>query len=241
MFCTYCGSEIADSSKFCDKCGKPVDTQASSQTITVSSTTSANKPKKKHKKIKFVVLGILLTVIIVISIPFIKINCSGISRGYSASTTVEQIKTMEKFHFDSPLQPTYIFYRIINVTKTWNDEKKIYEYHPGELDPEHIRSLTYKNVKLYNVNTIGMVLDTYNGDIESNTLSSITYYLTEEEYNKLISKHTELSAENPLIRTSEYQISTQYMDTDYFNMLTEDYMLGTTGQPGYRVTISFYH
>ena len=51
MFCKYCGSEIADSSKFCDKCGKPVDTQASSQTIPVSSTTSANKPKKKHKKI----------------------------------------------------------------------------------------------------------------------------------------------------------------------------------------------
>ena len=91
MFCKYCGSEIADSSKFCDKCGKPVDTQAFSQTIPVSSTIPANKPPKKHKKIKFAVLGILLTVIIVISIPLIKINYSGITRGYSSSTTIEQI------------------------------------------------------------------------------------------------------------------------------------------------------
>lgn len=238
MFCKYCGSEIADSSKFCDKCGKPVDTQASSQTIPVSSTTSANNPPKKHKKIKFAILGILLTVIIVVSIPLIKINCSGISRGYSASTTFSQIQTMEKFHFDSPRQPCNIEYMPIQE-KEWNDEKGIFEYYSIGTDKEHIFSLAYKNVKLYNVNTIGMVLKT--GDAKSNKLGSITYYLTEEEYDKLISKHTELSVDVPFTQTPEYQIYSHYCDTEDFNSRTDYNMLGTTGQPGYAVTITFYH
>lgn len=28
MFCPYCGAQLADGAKFCDKCGKAIDSEA---------------------------------------------------------------------------------------------------------------------------------------------------------------------------------------------------------------------
>ena len=213
MFCKYCGSEIADSSKFCDKCGKPVDTQAFSQTIPVSSTIPANKPPKKHKKIKFAVLGILLTVIIVISIPLIKINYSGITRGYSSSTTIEQIKTMEKFHFDTSLQPSNIIY-------SPNTDNQIFY-------------LTYDNARLYNAKALGMVIV----NNSNNQLESIYYFLTESEYEKLLAKHSEFSPKS----SSHYSTDIiSLLHTDSLNNYSRHYGLTTPDQPGYVIYIDFY-
>ena len=236
MFCKYCGSEIADSSKFCDKCGKPVDIQASSQTITFSSTTPVNIPKKKHKKIIFAILGILLTVIIVVSIPLIKINYSGITRGYSASTTMSQIKAMEKFHFDTSIQPCNIEYMPIQE-KEWNDEKGIFEYNILSYDSKHITRLCYNNAHLYNTKAIGMVLN--NTNMEFYNLDSICYFLTESEYNKLISKHHEFSSEDSPLKTADYQVSIKYVDS--LNEYSQTYNLDTQDQPGYTILLEFYN
>lgn len=68
MFCKYCGSEIADNSKFCIKCGKPVETSPGE---------SKSVQRKRNKKP--VIIGITSLVIIFICLGAAFWYCTGVT------------------------------------------------------------------------------------------------------------------------------------------------------------------
>ena len=51
MFCKYCGSEIEDNSKFCEKCGKKLDEA-------VPAAEAESPMKKKKSKKKWIILAV---------------------------------------------------------------------------------------------------------------------------------------------------------------------------------------
>ena len=51
MFCKYCGSEIEDNSKFCEKCGKKLDEA-------VPAAEAESPVKKKKSKKKWIILAV---------------------------------------------------------------------------------------------------------------------------------------------------------------------------------------
>ena len=63
MFCSRCGKQINDSSKFCEFCGAPI-----SETGNVQQTTAAGDPTKNKLAIAGMVLGIICSMIILLGV-----------------------------------------------------------------------------------------------------------------------------------------------------------------------------
>ena len=59
MFCKYCGSEIEDNSKFCEKCGKKLDEA-------VPAAEAENPVKKKKSKKKWIILAVAAVLVVVV-------------------------------------------------------------------------------------------------------------------------------------------------------------------------------
>ena len=59
MFCKYCGSEIEDNSKFCEKCGKKLDEA-------VPAAEAESPVKKKKSKKKWIILAVAAVLVVVV-------------------------------------------------------------------------------------------------------------------------------------------------------------------------------
>ena len=59
MFCKYCGSEIEDNSKFCEKCGKKLDEA-------VPAAEAESPMKKKKSKKKWIILAVAAVLVVVV-------------------------------------------------------------------------------------------------------------------------------------------------------------------------------
>lgn len=50
MFCKYCGNEVAENTKFCTKCGKPIVNEAVQNKVHTLETNEIIRPRNKKSK-----------------------------------------------------------------------------------------------------------------------------------------------------------------------------------------------
>ena len=63
MFCKYCGNEVAENTKFCTKCGKPIVNEALQNKVHTLETNEIIRPKNKKSKKPYVIIGALVIIV----------------------------------------------------------------------------------------------------------------------------------------------------------------------------------
>ena len=184
MFCKYCGNEVAENTKFCTKCGKPIVNEAVQNKVhTLEIIRSKNKKSKKP----YVIIGVLVIIVCLLVggvFGYSKISSQDVDRGYTRESTVSDVKRAEMLKLDSSFKPKINYMNA--QTEVFNEDKQIYEYRSTGEKTDKVYSLYYKNAKIKGVKVSkGMVIKF---DLETGCASSIHYGLTDKEFNKFLSK-----------------------------------------------------
>lgn len=184
MFCKYCGNEVAENTKFCTKCGKPIVNEAVQNKVhTLEIIRSKNKKSKKP----YVIIGVLVIIVCLLvggGFGYSKISSQDVDRGYTRESTVSDVKRAEMLKLDSSFKPKVNYMNA--QTEVFNEDKQIYEYRSTGEKTDKVYSLYYKNAKIKGVKASkGMVIKF---DLETGCASSIHYGLTDKEFNKFLSK-----------------------------------------------------
>lgn len=184
MFCKYCGNEVAENTKFCTKCGKPIVNEAVQNKVhTLEIIRSKNKKSKKP----YVIIGVLVIIVCLLVggvFGYSKISSQDVDRGYTRESTVSDVKRAEMLKLDSSFKPKINYMNA--QTEVFNEDKQIYEYRSTGEKTDKVYSLYYKNAKIKGVKASkGMVIKF---DLETGCASSIHYGLTDKEFNKFLSK-----------------------------------------------------
>ena len=88
MFCKYCGSEIEDNSKFCEKCGKKLD-----EAVPAAEAESPMKKKKSKKKWIILAVAAVLVVVVLAAVIGSSGDDSEESTGNSGSSEYSEVIT----------------------------------------------------------------------------------------------------------------------------------------------------
>ena len=88
MFCKYCGSEIEDNSKFCEKCGKKLD-----EAVPAAEAESPVKKKKFKKKWIILAVAVVLVVVVLAAVIGSSGDDSEKSTGNSGSSEYSEVIT----------------------------------------------------------------------------------------------------------------------------------------------------
>lgn len=63
MFCKYCGNEVAENTRFCTKCGKPIVNEAVQNKVHTLETNEIIRPRNKKSKKTYVIIGALVIIV----------------------------------------------------------------------------------------------------------------------------------------------------------------------------------
>ena len=92
MFCKYCGNEVAENTKFCTKCGKPIVNEAVQNKVHTLEPNEIIRPKNKKP---YVIIGVLVIIVCLLVggvFGYSKISFQDIDRGYTRESTVSDVK-----------------------------------------------------------------------------------------------------------------------------------------------------
>lgn len=187
MFCKYCGNEVAENTKFCTKCGKPIVNEAVQNKVHTFEPNEIIRPKNKKTKKSYVIIGALVIIACLLvggAFGYSKISSQDIDRGYTRESTVSDVKRAEMLKLDSSFKPKVNYMNA--QTEVFNEDKQIYEYRSTGEKTDKVYSLYYKNTKIKGVKASkGMVIKF---DLETGCASSVHYGLTDKEFDKFLSK-----------------------------------------------------
>ena len=187
MFCKYCGNEVAENTKFCTKCGKPIVNEAVQNKVHTLETNEIIRPRNKKSKKTYVIIGALVIIVCLLVggvFGYSKISSQDVDRGYTRESTVSDVKRAEMLKLDSSFKPKVNYMNA--QTEVFNEDKQIYEYRSTGEKTDKVSSLYYKRAKVEGVDASKGMLITF--DTETGCAKSIYYGLTDKEFEEFISR-----------------------------------------------------
>ena len=187
MFCKYCGNEVAENTKICTKCGKPIVNEAVQNKVHTLETNEIIRPRNKKSKKTYVIIGALVIIVCLLVggvFGYSKISSQDVDRGYTRESTVSDVKRAEVLKLDSSFKPKVNYMNA--QTEVFNEDKQIYEYRSTGEKTDKVSSLYYKRAKVEGVDASKGMLITF--DTETGCAKSIYYGLTDKEFEEFISR-----------------------------------------------------
>ena len=187
MFCKYCGNEVAENTKFCTKCGKPIVNEAVQNKVHTLEANEIIRSKNKKSKKTYVIIGALVIIVCLLVggiFGYSKISSQDVDRGYTRESTVSDVKRAEVLKLDSSFKPKVNYMNA--QTEVFNEDKQIYEYRSTGEKTDKVSSLYYKRAKVEGVDASKGMLITF--DTETGCAKSIYYGLTDKEFEEFISR-----------------------------------------------------